>query len=127
MKLVLLVAASAFVPLVTPPARVRLADAKEEPEKPRITWQGLSELVTMGLGAPNLGKFKGVDKDTGTLQFELESNRFIGKDGKEYNSLDNSKGTYFEYGYVDESKDVMKQLANFFGGNKKDDDADNKR
>lgn len=46
-----------------------------EDEKKQITFQGLMELVTLGLGAPNLGKFKGVNKETGTLEFELESNR----------------------------------------------------
>lgn len=78
-----------------------------------------------GLGAPNLGKFKGVNEETGTLEFELESNRFIANDGKEYNSLDNSKGTYFEDGLVDESADVMKQLSSFFGGGKKNADQGN--
>uniref|UniRef100_A0A7S3NKU3 Photosystem II reaction center Psb28 protein n=1 Tax=Aureoumbra lagunensis TaxID=44058 RepID=A0A7S3NKU3_9STRA len=91
-----------------------------ESREGKITMQGLFELVSLGLGAPNLGKFKGVDKETGTLNFELESNRFIAKDGKEYNSFDNSKATYFEYGEVDESADVMARLRNFFGGADKD-------
>ena len=43
--------------------------------------QGLTELIMLGVGAPNLGKFTGVDKDTGTLNFELDSNRFITPNG----------------------------------------------
>ena len=106
--------ATAFV--ASPGMRPRTLLAKkpqeeEEEKKPGITWQGLSELVSLGLGAPNLGKFKGVDKETGTLNFELDSNRFISRDGKEYNSFDNSKATYFENGEVDESADAM---GNFF-------------
>jgi hypothetical protein len=32
--------------------------------------------------------------------FELDSNRFIAKNGKEYGSFDNSDATYFEQGSV---------------------------
>lgn len=77
-------------------------------------------LLDLGTGAPNLGKFKGVDKKTGTLNFELDSNRFIAKNGKEYGSFDNSDATYFEQGYVDEDADVMGKLGRLFGGGKKD-------
>mmetsp|Transcript_4991 Transcript_4991/g.14789 ORF Transcript_4991/g.14789 Transcript_4991/m.14789 type:complete len:136 (+) Transcript_4991:157-564(+) len=91
----------------------------EEKQKARITMDGLRDLVALGLGAPNLGTFKGVDKDTGALKFELDENRFVTKDGKEYGSFDNSKGTYFESGEVDEDADVMGKLMNFFGGGKK--------
>lgn len=55
------------------------------------------------------------------VRSSLFARRFIDKEGKEYNSFDNSKGTYFEYGEVDEDADVMKKLGNLFGGgNNKD-------
>ena len=60
-----------------------------------------------------------VDKDTGAMKFELDENRFITKDGKEYGSFDNSKGTYFESGEVDEDADFMGKLGSFFGGGNK--------
>ena len=85
----------------------------------KITLEGLRDLVALGLGAPNLGTFKGVDKDTGAMKFELDENRFITKDGKEYGSFDNSKGTYFESGEVDEDADFMGKLGSFFGGGNK--------
>ena len=77
---------------------------------------GLHGMWHVGAGAPNLGKFTGVDEDTGTLNFELDANRFIAKNGKEYGSFDNSDATYFEEGWVDDDADVM---GKFFGGGKK--------
>ena len=53
------------------------------------------------------------------MKFELDENRFITKDGKEYGSFDNSKGTYFESGEVDEDADFMGKLGSFFGGGNK--------
>lgn len=100
----------------------RATEDKEEEQRPaKITLDGLRDLVSLGLGAPNLGTFKGVDKETGTLNFELDENRFITKDGKEYGSFDNSKGTYFESGEVDEDADFMGKLMGMFGGGKKKD------
>mmetsp|Transcript_58268 Transcript_58268/g.117076 ORF Transcript_58268/g.117076 Transcript_58268/m.117076 type:complete len:152 (+) Transcript_58268:52-507(+) len=96
-------------------------DGDEEKEKPGITFQGLIELIATGAGAPNLGKFTGVDKETGTLNFELEKNNFKSKKtGKTYNSFDNRDGSYFEAGYVDDDADVMSKLGKLFGGGKKD-------
>ena len=90
-------------------------------KKPGITFQGLVDLIALGAGAPNLGKFKGVDKETGALQFELEKNNFkSSKTGKTYNSFDNRDATYFEEGYIDEDADVMAKIGKFFGGNKKE-------
>ena len=53
------------------------------------------------------------------MKFELDENRFVTKDGKEYGSFDNSKGTYFESGEVDPDADVMAKLGNFFSFGKK--------
>eukprot|EP00614_Pseudopedinella_elastica_P007428 CAMPEP_0172589378 /NCGR_PEP_ID=MMETSP1068-20121228/8138_1 /TAXON_ID=35684 /ORGANISM="Pseudopedinella elastica, Strain CCMP716" /LENGTH=149 /DNA_ID=CAMNT_0013384971 /DNA_START=107 /DNA_END=556 /DNA_ORIENTATION=+ len=95
------------------------AAGQDEEKKPGITMQGLIELVMLGAGAPNLGKFTGVDKETGTLNFELEKNNFKSKKtGKTYNSFDNRDGTYFEGGYVDEDADIMGKFGKFFGGGK---------
>ncbi|KAJ1453485.1 hypothetical protein M885DRAFT_524436 [Pelagophyceae sp. CCMP2097] len=99
------------------------AAAKEDP---KFGWNDLRDLVALGLGAPNLGTFTGVDEETGALQFELDKNRFTSNDGTEYNSFDNSKATYFEGGYVDDSADFMGQLGKFFGGGKKKDDEEKK-
>ena len=101
--------------------RAEKTDEPEDERKGKITMDGLRDLVALGLGAPNLGTFKGVDKDTGALKFELDENRFISKDGKEYGSFDNSKATYFEDGEVDEDADVMGKMMRFFGGGKKED------
>uniref|UniRef100_A0A7S2CPV8 Uncharacterized protein n=1 Tax=Octactis speculum TaxID=3111310 RepID=A0A7S2CPV8_9STRA len=93
----------------------------EEPEKKGISFQGLFDLMAMGVGAPNLGKFTGVDEETGALQFELEVNNFESKvTGKKYTSYDNRDNTYFEEGYVDEDADVMGKMSRFFGGGKKE-------
>jgi len=97
------------------------APEEESEKKPGITMQGLMELVMLGAGAPNLGKFTGVDEETGTLNFELEKNNFKSKTtGKNYNSFDNRDGTYFEAGYVDEDADIMAKFGKFFGGGKED-------
>ena len=62
---------------------LRNAENSDEEKRPaKITLEGLRDLVALGLGAPNLGTFKGVDKDTGAMKFELDENRFITKDGK---------------------------------------------
>ena len=124
----LAVTVEAFVPATTTMARpVRLAAEKEKERKGQITAQGLMELITLGLGAPNLGKFKGVDKETGALNFELEANRIYDKNGKEYNSYDNSQNPYFEDAYVDESADVMANIKKFFGGGGGGGDKDEKK
>mmetsp|Transcript_15519 Transcript_15519/g.50867 ORF Transcript_15519/g.50867 Transcript_15519/m.50867 type:complete len:141 (-) Transcript_15519:259-681(-) len=99
---------------------------KKEEEKPFITAQSLMELVTMGLGAPNLGKFKGVDEKTGSLKFELEANKIVDKNGKEYPSWSVSNNPYLDDCYVDENRDPMGYFMKMIGL-KKDDDDDNKK
>mmetsp|Transcript_8387 Transcript_8387/g.25887 ORF Transcript_8387/g.25887 Transcript_8387/m.25887 type:complete len:146 (+) Transcript_8387:50-487(+) len=123
--------AAAFAPMTPAPPRTLRAtpgvpllaqkNAEDEGERPaRITMQGLMELVTLGLGAPNLGKFKGVDKETGALNFELEANRIVDKSGKVFNGYDNSQNPYFEDAYVDDSADAVGNFMKMF--QKKDDD-----
>lgn len=77
---------------------------KDDDEKPQeglkkeeIGFEGLVQLVTAGLGAPFLGDFQGVDKETGNLMFSLEANNLVDENGE-------SKQTsmpYFESGWVD--------------------------
>lgn len=129
MRLSLLVTAAMTArALVAPATRrrapVRAADEgaapEEEEQRPaKISMAGLRDLMALGVGAPNLGTFTGVDEETGTMNFELDENRFISKNGKEYGSFDNSKGTYFEAGEVDEDADFMGKLMGLFGGGKK--------
>jgi hypothetical protein len=63
----------------------------------KIGIKSLAQLITAGMGAPFLGDFEGVDKDTGKMMFSLEANNLVDKEG-------NSKQTsmpYFESGWVD--------------------------
>lgn len=73
-------------------------------EKKKIGLEGLVQLITAGAGAPFLGDFKGVDKETGKFMFSLEANNLVDEDGK-------SKQTsmpYFESGWVD-PEDLAKE------------------
>lgn len=72
----------------------------DEPKDPNlekeenIGLKGLLQLITSGAGAPFLGEFQGVDKETGKFMFSLEANNLVDEDGK-------SKQTsmpYFENG-----------------------------
>ena len=78
-------------------------DPMLENEK-KIGLGSLFQLITAGAGAPFLGDFQGVDKETGNLMFSLEANNLVDEDGK-------SKQTsmpYFESGWVD-PKDLEKE------------------
>jgi hypothetical protein len=78
-------------------------DPKLENEK-KIGLGSLFQLITAGAGAPFLGDFQGVDKETGNFMFSLEANNLVDEDGK-------SKQTsmpYFESGWVD-PKDLAKE------------------
>jgi hypothetical protein len=75
----------------------------DEPKDPnlekeeKIGLKGLLQLITSGAGAPFLGEFQGVEKETGKFMFSLEANNLVDEDGK-------SKQTsmpYFENGWVD--------------------------
>ena len=62
-----------------------------------IGLKGLLQLITSGAGAPFLGEFQGVEKETGKFMFSLEANNLVDDEGK-------SKQTsmpYFESGWVD--------------------------
>ena len=84
-------------------------EEEEDPnlEKPKVGLKGLIQLVTAGAGAPFLGDYQGVDKETGNFMFSLEANNLVDEDGK-------SKQTsmpYFESGWVD-PKDLEKEEDN---------------
>lgn len=77
---------------------------KEGLKKEKIGFEGLVQLVTAGLGAPFLGDFQGVDKETGNFMFSLEANNLVDENGQ-------SKQTsmpYFESGWVD-PEDLAKE------------------
>ena len=70
-----------------------------EDDKNKIGIKALLQLVAAGAGAPFLGDFEGVDKETGKFMFSLEANNLVDENGQ-------SKQTqmpYFENGWVDEN------------------------
>lgn len=72
-------------------------DNEASAEKGKIGWSGVVQLITAGMGAPFLGDYQGVDKETGKFMFSLEANNLVDENG-------NSKQTqmpYFENGWVD--------------------------
>eukprot|EP00535_Pseudo-nitzschia_heimii_P009817 CAMPEP_0197174234 /NCGR_PEP_ID=MMETSP1423-20130617/846_1 /TAXON_ID=476441 /ORGANISM="Pseudo-nitzschia heimii, Strain UNC1101" /LENGTH=164 /DNA_ID=CAMNT_0042623143 /DNA_START=152 /DNA_END=646 /DNA_ORIENTATION=+ len=84
-------------------------EVEEDPnlEKPTVGLKGLIQLVTAGAGAPFLGDYQGVDKETGNFMFSLEANNLVDEEGK-------SKQTsmpYFESGWVD-PEDLKKEEEN---------------
>ena len=66
----------------------------ENLEKKDIGLKGLAQLITAGMGAPFLGDYQGVDKESGKFMFSLEANNLVDENG-------NSKQTsmpFFESG-----------------------------
>jgi hypothetical protein len=81
---------------------------KEKGADKEIGLKGLAQLITAGMGAPFLGDYQGVDKETGKLMFTLEANNLVNEKGE-------SKQTsmpYFENGWVD-PEDLKKQEGGF--------------
>lgn len=81
-------------------------DDKDEQDpslvKKEVGLKGLVQLITAGAGAPFLGDYQGVDKETGNFMFSLEANNLVDEDG-------NSKQTampYFESGWVDPDEEA---------------------
>ena len=54
------------------------ADVKEEK---KISFGGLAQLITAGMGAPFLGDYQGMDEETGKMMFSLEANNLVDEDG----------------------------------------------
>ena len=79
-----------------------------EPEK-KISAAGLFQMIAAGAGAPFLGDFQGVEKDTGKLMFSLEANNLVDENGM-------SKQTqmpYFENGWVEEEDETKPKAEGF--------------
>jgi len=102
-----------------PEAAAAAPDAVEK--KKGITFEGLSQLITMGAGAPMLGDLKKVNLNKpeaeggAALQFELEANNFEDENGNV------KSGKYRDEGWVDEdAPDPMEALKKMwpFGGGK---------
>ena len=84
-------------------------DKDDEPENPnleknKIGLKGLVQLITAGAGAPFLGEFQGVDKESGKFMFSLEANNLVDEKGESKQT----KMPYFESGWVD-PKDLEKE------------------
>jgi hypothetical protein len=70
---------------------------KEQLEEKKVGMKGLIQLITAGAGAPFLGDFEGVDKETGKFMFSLEANNLVDENGQSKQT----KMPYFENGWVD--------------------------
>jgi hypothetical protein len=51
--------------------------SKEDKDTKKIGLSGIFQLITAGAGAPFLGDFEGVDKETGKFMFSLEANNLV--------------------------------------------------
>lgn len=81
-------------------------DDKKKDDDKKISFSGLIQVITAGMGAPFLGDYEGIDEETGKMMFSLEANNLVDEDG-------NSKQTkmpYFESGWVD-PEDLKKEEA----------------
>jgi hypothetical protein len=91
-------------------------DEKEEEdpslEKNKIGLAGLVQLITAGAGAPFLGDFQGVDKETGKFMFSLEANNLVDENGESKQT----KMPYFESGWVDPEDLAKEQKRKEAGG-----------
>jgi hypothetical protein len=92
----------------------------QEKKKLGIDFSGLSQLITMGAGAPMLGDLKKTNfnkpeaEGGAALQFELEANNFEDENGNL------KSGKYRDEGWVDDdAPDVMGSIMKLFGGGKK--------
>jgi hypothetical protein len=73
-----------------------VSKAEDRSEK-KIGLAGILQLMTAGAGAPFLGDFEGVDKETGKFMFSLEANNLVDEEGQSKQT----KMPYFENGWVD--------------------------
>mmetsp|Transcript_21616 Transcript_21616/g.35675 ORF Transcript_21616/g.35675 Transcript_21616/m.35675 type:complete len:144 (-) Transcript_21616:84-515(-) len=110
--------------LASPIVMVQKSEDERPPKKTGIDLSGLMQVVSMGAGAPMLGDLKKTNfkkpeaEDGAALQFELEANNF---------DLD-SRGTYFDSGYVGGEDDyTVDFFANLMSGGKLQREADERR
>lgn len=91
--------------------KAKAAAPKQEEEK-KVGLKGLLQLITAGAGAPFLGDFEGVDKETGNFMFSLEANNLVDENGQSKQT----KMPYFENGWVDpedEAKAAKRKAEGF--------------
>ena len=92
--------------------KAKSAAPKEEEEEKKVGLKGLLQLITAGAGAPFLGDFEGVDKETGNFMFSLEANNLVDENGQSKQT----KMPYFENGWVDpedEAKAAKRKAEGF--------------
>jgi hypothetical protein len=70
---------------------------EKEPEVKKIGLSGILQVIASGAGAPFLGDFEGVDKETGKFMFSLEANNLVDEKGNPRQT----QMPYFEKGWVD--------------------------
>ena len=49
----------------------------DKDDKKKISFSGLLQVITAGMGAPFLGDYEGVDEETGKFMFSLEANNLV--------------------------------------------------
>jgi hypothetical protein len=54
---------------------------KSEPDVKKIGLSGILQVIASGAGAPFLGDYEGVDKETGKFMFSLEANNLVDEKG----------------------------------------------
>lgn len=133
--LALLAAAAAFVPrAVRPTARRRVPCAAPNEDDgtggapKKLGFESLLQLVQMGAGMPSLGELKKTnfrDNSKPDLEFELDANNFMDREGKSMQM----KAKYFESGYVPEAADEKGPgfLENLMSGGKLQTEYDKRR
>lgn len=70
---------------------------KVKTDEKKIGLSGILQVIASGAGAPFLGDFEGVDKETGKFMFSLEANNLVDEKGNPRQT----QMPYFENGWVD--------------------------
>jgi hypothetical protein len=70
---------------------------EKDPEVKKIGLSGILQVIASGAGAPFLGDFEGVDKETGKFMFSLEANNLVDEKGNPRQT----QMPYFESGWID--------------------------
>lgn len=58
-------------------------DDKKKDDDKKISFSGLIQVITAGMGAPFLGEYEGIDEETGKMMFSLEANNLVDEVGEE--------------------------------------------
>jgi hypothetical protein len=57
-------------------------DDKKKDDDKKISFSGLIQVITAGMGAPFLGDYEGIDEETGKMMFSLEANNLVDEVGE---------------------------------------------